>query len=336
MSPQEFMRRHEADWQALETLLAEPPPASRAEARRQAAERAEAEATLPERYRQTCQQLALARERHYPPALVERLNALVVQAHHRLYQSRTPFAAAASEFLLRGFPQLVRRHAALFWLASLLFYGSLGAMITAIWFQPALVYSVLDAEQVHMYEHMYDPARRVVGFERDDASDFMMFGHYIQNNIGIGFKTFAGGIFAGVGSLAIVLSNGIVIGAVAGHLTRLGYTDTFWSFVIGHGAFELTAIVICAMAGFLLGAALIAPGQHTRGAALRANARPAVQLVYGATVFLFIAAVIEAFWSSSAALPLAVKYGVGAFFWLLVAAYLLLAGRQREVADAHR
>lgn len=324
MSPQEFMRRHGADWEALEALLAAPAPD------------AETAATLPERYRNACQQLALARARHYPPALVERLNALVVRAHHRLYQSRTPFAGAASAFLLRDFPRLVRRHAALFWLASLLFYGSLGAMIAAVWFQPALVYSVLDPVQVHMFEHMYDPARRVVGFERDDASDFMMFGHYIQNNIGIGFKTFAGGIFAGVGSLAIVLLNGITIGAVAGHLTRLGHTDTFWSFVIGHGAFELTAIVVCAMAGFLLGAALIAPGQRTRGAALRENARPAVQLVYGATVLLVIAAVIEAFWSSSAALPVAVKYGVGAFFWLAVAAYLALAGRRGGGHDAHR
>ncbi|MDP2228140.1 MAG: stage II sporulation protein M [Moraxellaceae bacterium] len=329
MSPQEFMRRHETDWHILETLLADTAPAKKPSAEQQR----ETDVSLPERYRQACQQLALARERHYPPALVERLNAMVVRAHHRLYQTRAPLAALVSEFLLRGFPQLVRHHAGLFWLASLIFFGSFVAIAAAIWFNPPLVYSVLDAEQVHQYEHMYDPARRVVGFERDDASDFMMFGHYIQNNIGIGFKTFAGGVFAGVGSLFILLTNGIVIGAVAGHLTRVGYSETFWSFVIGHGAFELTAIVICGMAGFLLGSALIAPGQYTRGEALKLKAQPAVRLVYGATVFLFIAAVIEAFWSSSTLLPVEVKYGVGALLWLLVGSYLLLAGRGM---DAHR
>lgn len=321
MSPQEFVRRHESEWQALEKSLQRKGTTADALA-------------LPARYRQTCQHLALARERHYPPALVERLNRLVVQAHHQLYESRQPLSGIVSQFLLRDFPALVREHAGLFWLSALFFYGALAAMALAVWLHPSVVYSVLDAEQVRSYEHMYDPSRRTIGFERDDASDFMMFGYYIQHNIGIGFRTFAGGMMAGVGSLVILLFNGIAIGAVAGHLTSVGYTETFWSFVCGHGAFELTAIVLCGMAGLMLGRALVAPGRLTRAEALRREARIAVKIIYGATLFLVIAAMLEAFWSSSTLIPPAVKYGVAAVLWSGVALYLLRVGRAKEASDA--
>lgn len=323
MSPQEFVRRHEADWQALEASLA--PKAAPADA-----------CALPERYRQACHHLALARERHYPPALVERLNRLVVKAHHRLYQSRQPFTGLVVAFLLRDFPALVREHAGLFWLSALVFYGAFAGLALAVWFHPSLIYSVVDASQVREFEQMYDPARRTIGFQRDGASDFLMFGYYIRHNIGIGFQTFAGGMLAGVGSLVILLFNGIAIGAVAGHLTRIGYTETFWSFVCGHGAFELTAIVLCGMAGLMLGKALIAPGNLHRSEALKRQARVAVKIIYGATLFLVLAALLEAFWSSSTAIPPPLKYVVAALLWSGVTLYFLLAGRTREAADAPR
>jgi hypothetical protein len=49
--------------------------------------------------------------------------------------------------------------------------------------------------------------------------------------------------------------------------------------------------------------------------------------VGGATLMLLLAAVVEAFWSSSPVIPPGIKYAVGALGWLLVAAYLGLAGR---------
>lgn len=322
MSPQEFLRRHEADWTALERALAAATPA-------------DAQA-LPARYRQACQHLALARERHYPPALVDRLNRLVVQAHHHLYRMPPPRAGAVARFLLRDFPALVRAHAGLFWLAALCFYGAFAAIALAVWWQPSLVYSVLDASQVREFEAMYDPARRHLGSTRDDAGDFLMFGYYVQHNIGIGFQTFAGGMLGGIGSLVILLFNGLTLGAVAGHLTRVGFHDTFWSFVCGHGAFELTAIVLAGMAGLMLGRALVAPGRLTRGEALRQQARPAVRIIYGAALLLVLAALVEAFWSSSQAVPPALKYAVAALLWGAVALYFLRAGRSAEAADAPR
>ncbi len=125
-----------------------------------------------------------------------------------------------------------------------------------------------------------------------------MFGFYIMNNIGIAFQTFASGVLLGLGSLFFLLFNGLMIGSVAGHLTQIGYVQTFWPFVIGHGAFELTAITFAGAAGLKLGWALLAPGRLTRGEALRLAARRSVQLIAGVIVLLLLAAFTEACWSS--------------------------------------
>jgi len=132
--------------------------------------------------------------------------------------------------------------------------------------------------------------------------------------------------------ILLALAGGLMIGAIAGHLTELGYIETFWGFVAGHSAFELTGAVLSGAGGLKLGLALIAPGNRSRAAALKENAGVAVRLVYGAAMLTFLAAFIEAFWSPGRDVPFEIKVGVGIFMWLLTWAYLLIAGRQRHAA----
>jgi uncharacterized membrane protein SpoIIM required for sporulation len=64
---------------------------------------------------------------------------------------------------------------------------------------------------------------------------------------------------------------------------------------------------------------------------LRLAAHKSVMLC-GVMVFLLIAAFIEAYWSSTTGSPPWVKYLTGCL-WLLVAAYLSLAGRTRHAPE---
>ena len=51
-------------------------------------------------------------------------------------------------------------------------------------------------------------------------------------------------------------------------------------------------------------------------------------VVYGVTCMLFVAAGVEAFWSSARWIAPAVKYGVAAVCWLAVLGYFTLQGRR--------
>lgn len=333
MSPAEFVARHQDEWAQLERMLRNGAAVERDKADGNATAAGDAPAaglpdSFPALYRRVCRHLALATERRYPQDIVERLNALALAGQQVLYRPETRLWPTIAAFLAGGFAARVRRNARVFWLAMALFYVPFIGCALATWHSPHLVYSLMEPEQVAGFEEMYDADRRVIGYERDGDDNLMMFGFYIRNNVGIGFQTFAGGIFAGVGSLLILFFNGTSIGAVAGYLTARGHGELFWQFVCGHSAFELNAIALCGMAGLMLGHALIAPGRHRRGHAVALAARDAVPILYGAAFMLFIAAVVEAFWSSQTVIPPLVKYIAAGAWWLMVATYFLRAGRQ--------
>lgn len=325
LKQEEFEQRHQAEWERFDAHL------DALERRRTAPDDA---MDFPAAYRRLCQQLALAEQRGYSSPLLEQLRRRVLRGHQQLYRQRSPLLGRLLGFVLGGFARLTREEWRGVFAASLLFYGSLLGMGVLVYAFPELAYSVLSADQVAEMETLYDPdASRLGRFgERGSAEDWMMFGYYVMNNIGIAFQTFAGGLLLGVGSLFFLMFNGLTIGAVAGHLSEIGYHQPFWSFVIGHGAFELTAITLAGAAGLKLGAALLTPGRLRRSEALRQAAERGVRLVAGATLMLLIAAFIEAYWSSMTYGPAGVKYAVGALLWLLVALYFLFAGRNHHAS----
>ena len=283
-------------------------------------------ADLPARFRRISQSLALAAERHYSADLVDRLNRLALRGHSALYANQRRESQQILDFMLGGFPRLVREEWRLVLAAALLFFGPLLLLIVVLQAYPDFVHYLLSPGQIASFHEMYDPANRRLGMREADTS-MAMFGFYIWNNVRIGFQTFAGGLAAGVGSAYFLGANGLIIGAVAGYLTQVGYTETFWSFVAGHSSLELLAIVLSGAAGFKLGMAVIAPGNRSRKAALVAAARPAVRIMYGAAIMFFAAAFVEAFWSPITEIGFVPKIVVGITGWVVLLAYFVFAGR---------
>jgi uncharacterized membrane protein SpoIIM required for sporulation len=287
-------------------------------------------ADLPSEFRALCHDLSLARDREYSRPLQDELHRRVLEAHQHVYGAQAKQGSAWLDFFLGAFPALVRRE----WLAvavaaCLVFVPFLGA-IAVVQRAPDWVYLVLAPEQVGAVEEMYAPAAEHLGRPREATTEWMMWGYYIANNVRIDFQCFAGGLVFGLGSVFFLFYNGLVLGAVAGHLTQIGYIETFWGFVAGHSALELVGVALSGAAGLMLGAALISPGRRSRAAALRARAAVAARLLAGAAVMTFLAAFIEAFWSPNQVVPVTVKYGVGITMWLLLITYFTYVGRARR------
>jgi uncharacterized membrane protein SpoIIM required for sporulation len=281
---------------------------------------------LPALYRHVCNDLALARDRQLSTALVAELNELALRGHQLLYQARTGQTASIAAFLVSDFPRAVRREWRLVLLCHALFYSLIVAIGTIAYRSPDVIYSFIDEPGVERMEQMYDPDHGAITKGRGAEDDAAMFGFYIWNNISIAFRTFASGLAFGVGTLASLAYNALDFGLIAGHLIRRGAAQPFFTFVIAHGAFELTAMLLSGVAGMRLGLAIVAPGARTRLAALRAAARESLPIISGAALMLLIAAGIEAFWSPRRLAP-ELKYGVGASLWALVATWLGVSGR---------
>ena len=323
MTPLQFEAAHAAAWSELEAALGPAPKGKRAAP----VDRARI-ATL---YRAACEHLALAEAREYPVWLIERLEALTARGHQRIYRETDFGLDKLRRLFVVDFPAAVRAHWRYVLVAGLVFAGPLVLTGIAAYHDPGFVLSLHDAGSVSQYERMYGDADGPIG-RRDADSDWAMFGFYVFNNIRIAFQCFAGGLFFGIGSVFYLASNGAFAGSLAGYVTWRGYGANFYSFVVTHGAFELTGIVLSGACGLMLGHALLAPGRRSRLAALADAARRAIVIVYGMTGMFVVAAALEAFWSSARWVPAEVKFAVGGACWFAVVAYFALQGRARAAA----
>ena len=284
-------------------------------------------ALLATRYRRVCEHLALAQSRAYPIHLMARLESLAQDAHQLIYRRQDYGLAQLGRMLRSDLPRAVRAQWRYVLLALLLFVVPLLLSCWLTWQGPDFALRLMSAAQLRDYESMYADGKHSVGRLREAGGDWAMFGFYIFNNVGIGFQAFGAGLVAAIGSVFVLVFNGLQIGVVAGHLTRVGLGHNFWPFVVTHSAFELTGIVLSGAAGMRLGLGWLMPGRMSRLEALRHAARESLPLVYTAFFLLVVAAAFEAFWSSAAWVAPAVKYGVAALCWLVMLAWLGLMGR---------
>jgi uncharacterized membrane protein SpoIIM required for sporulation len=325
MTPLHFEELYQPEWLELEGLLDQILGRKKNAPEASNPVRGERVAVL---YRRACEHLALARARSYPAYLLAQLERLTSDAHQVIYQRREFGLDRLKRFLTQDFPRTVRAHAAYVWLSAAFLYVPTFVIGWLVYERPELILSVVDAETAASFEQMYSNSATSIG--RAAQGDWVMFGFYISHNIGIAFQCFAGGLFAGIGSIFYLIYNGASFGAVAGYLTERGHSATFYSFVVTHGAFELTAIVLSGAAGLRIGHALVMPGRLSRMQSLVEATRTCAVIVAGAAVMLLIAAGIEAFWSSANWLPHPVKYSVAAVCWIGVLGYLTLQGRSAD------
>lgn len=322
MKQRQFEARHRPEWQTLAARL------DRLErGRREPALRGEL-ADLPRRHRRLCHQQALARERGYSLSLIRELDQLMLRAHRQLYRQQPPLWSRLGTLLGRDFPRAVREQGRWNLVSAVVFVVAAALVAVLVRTQPDMVHTVLDAGTTEQLEQSFNAEQPIT---RTSGDDIKMFGFYIMNNIGVAFRSFASGIFLGVGSLFIMIFNGGFLGAAGAHLVNLEQGEPFFSFIIAHGAPELTAIVLAGGSGLRLGWALVAPGPRRRLDALREAAVRTLPVLYGIMLLLLAAAFIEAFWSPRH-FPVAWKYGVGAALWAAVLAYLSLGGRTTDGA----
>lgn len=304
MKQTQFVTINSALWQEFETLCT-------------SNDKTSLPASFPKQYRKICNDLAIARTRQYSPLLEERLNRLVQLGQKKLYQIKQNRFSEVFHIARTAFPKALYENRVNLLLNLAAFWGL--ALIAFVWVlvDPDAVYSFLGKQTVLDIERMYNPGGDVQSADRGAAQDAMMLGVYIYNNIGIAFQMFAGGALFCVGALFFLLFNSFYFGAIAAHIVNVGFESTFFSFVITHGSFELTAIIIASAAGCTIGYSLLDPGPYARQYAIKQAANKALPLIVGAFVMLLLAAFIEAFWSPRD-IANEFKYGVGGLCWAYV------------------
>lgn len=313
-----FINENKNDWQRLEDLLrvldtTKLRQLSREEVRE-----------LGRLYRRTASDLAIARAETRDPRLINYLNSLVVRAHGRIYRAESRGANVIADFFWREFPRTFRRtwkFTTVSFSVCLIFglIGFFGTKRDADFSEFAGVdprFRNIVKAKIHWWESLNES-------NQEGASAIL------TNNIMVTFIAFAYGALLGVGTLYVLASNGLSIGAVLSLVYQEGYGNDLVTFMVGHGVIELSCIFIAGGAGLMLGYGMLIPGNLSRADSLKKYGLDAVKLILGCVPLLFIAGCIEGF-ISPAPIPPQIKYGVALLTGILLYSYLLLAGREIE------
>jgi uncharacterized membrane protein SpoIIM required for sporulation len=241
------------------------------------------------------------------------LSRLVSGAHSLLYRQRRLDPKLVFRFLTVTVPLEVRRSARPILLAALLLFGPAVVTHVVVERNPALAVEFLPSG---MLERARTAAQREV-----DGGGYLPFNvergapilasAVATNNLQVAFLSFAWGITAGIGTILVLLLNGVQLGGALGLYASNDMLHQIMAFVLPHGVLELTAICIAGGAGLLVGSAFVIPGAMTRREALVVRGRRSIRLVMAAVVFLAVAGPIEGFISPrNLSLPLALTVGI--------------------------
>ncbi len=315
MSVNDFIKLREKDWARLQVLIDK-------HKGREALSVAEVR-ELGALYRAVTSDLALARRDYQGQKVSLFLNQLLTRAHSYIYQQDVSDWRQIPRYFTQTFPRTFRQTWVFTFIAFLLFAVPALVGYRLAYINPDIA-EPLDL--VFIRETLADSETwtDIPVEQRPYTAAFIM-----SNNIRVAILAFGGGITFGLFTLYMLITNGLVIGAVLGLAAHYGMGQTLVEFIIGHGVIELSVIFIAGGAGLQLGWALFNPGPYNRRDALGLAARRAVYLMIAAVPLLVVAGLIEGFISPSDA-SFAVSMAVGVVSGVILYSYLILVGREPQ------
>jgi uncharacterized membrane protein SpoIIM required for sporulation len=278
-------------------------------------------------YRQSASDLSTVREDPTSTQLAIYLNQLLGRAHNLIYMGRRADRRGIWTFYKYTFPAVFRETFSDTFTAFVLFLAAALAGVLLSVSDPSFSRYFLGPEMMQSIDNHKMWTDSIVTIKPMASSGIM------TNNISVAFAAFAMGITAGIGTVWMMLLNGLMMAVVGVACWREGMSLSLWSFVAAHGVLELPAIFIAGGAGLGIAKGLLFPGVLPRRDSLvRAGAR-SVRLVLGTIPLLVIAGVVEAFVSPTS-LPARMKLLLaGGLATLLV---LYLARKPSPTTENHQ
>lgn len=276
-------------------------------------------------YRQAASDLATARRDFPDDQTTIFVNQLVARGHSVIYREPATPVSSLKRFVTRSLPGEYRSAWPYLVAAAGLFFGPLVAALVAVALAPDAATLLLPAaviSEIKAGAEWFDielPGRSL-------AASLIM-----TNNIQVCLFAMAGGMLAGLGTVYVLLMNGLSIGALMGAFVAYGLTTRLLWFVSPHGFLELSVIVISGACGLMLGRAIAWPGLRPRSEVLVEAGRRSVRLLLGVLPFLVVAGLIEGF-VSPADFAWYFKLAIGLFTAVVMYGYLLLMGRGLRVS----
>lgn len=278
MKETRFIAQNKQKWQEAETLLESP---------------VKDPEKLGNLFIQVVDDLSYSRT-YYPNRSVRvYLNKIARQYFSIIYSHKKEKHNQFKLFWLDELPQIILYARRELLVSLLVFVLALSIGVFSSAKDPQFAGTILGDNYVTMTENNIASGDPMAVYKQSNQLD--MFLGITLNNLMVAFRTYVLGIFLGIGTLASLLHNGIMVGCFQYYFIERGLLVQSASTIWLHGTLEISSIILAGGAGLTLARGLIFPGTYSRLQSLQISGIRSLKFMLGITPIFVLAAVIESF-----------------------------------------
>ncbi|MEM0931138.1 MAG: stage II sporulation protein M [Bacteroidota bacterium] len=256
---------------------------------------------LADGYIQLTNDLAYAQTYYAESKTLLYLNSLASQAHQKIYKNKKESRNRIVEFWGYEFPLFFRQYHKTLLITFLIFatataIGSLSALNDGTFLRLILgdgyvnltLENIAKGEPTAIYK---------------SGSEIGTFLGITINNIRVAFLAFAFGVITSIGTIYILFSNGVMLGAFVTFFYTKGVFFEANRQIWLHGTIEISVIIIAGCAGLIMGNSILFPKTFSRRVSFMQGAKDGLKVVVSTIPFFIIAGFIEGFITRYADMP---------------------------------
>ncbi|MFC7525757.1 stage II sporulation protein M [Parapedobacter sp. GCM10030251] len=279
-----FVKQNAAKWEHFENLQSTSPD------------------ELADRFISITDDLAYAKTFYPKSRTTAYLNGLAAKLHQSIYRNKREKGGRFLSFWKYELPLLFKHHEKQLLYAFLFFltFCLMGALSAR--YDDTFVRLILGDQYVNMTNENIKNGDPFGVYKQADS--FEMFFFIAINNIWVSFLAFAMGIIFSVGTLYVLIRNGIMLGSFQYYFFSkgLGWDSVLVIWI--HGTLEISAIVIAGAAGLVMGNSFLFPKTYKRMVAFKQGAKDGLKMIIGLIPVFLTAAFLEGFVTRHTDMPL--------------------------------
>jgi uncharacterized membrane protein SpoIIM required for sporulation len=221
------------------------------------------------------------------------LNGLAALFHQKIYKNKKEKSTRIWSFWQFELPYLFRYYHRQFAYSLIFFlvFCFIGAISAK--YDENFIRLILGDGYVNMTNENIEKGDPF-GVYKSDNQVNMFFG-IAFNNIRVAFAAYALGAFFSVGTVWLLMQNGLMLGSFEYYFfsKQLGLKSITVIFI--HGTLEIWAIVIAGAAGLIVGNSILFPGTFSRAVSILKGGRDGLKIVFGLVPVFLTAAFLESF-----------------------------------------
>lgn len=267
--------------------------------------------------------LAYAQTNYPKSKAVIYLNNLAALSYQKIYKTKREDTNRIAHFFKTDIPLTVyeNRRYVLYAFLFFFFFVFIGVYSAAV--EPTFVRLILGDGYVNMTLENIENGNPVAVYK--SGSDWGMAIAITINNLKVGAMEFIYGIFGGIGTIYILMSNSIMLGSFQYFFYEY---NVFWESVRGiwiHGAMEIFGIVIEAAAGLTIAAGILFPKTFSRLESFKRSFKSGLKIWFSTLPFTFAAGMLEGFITRySPDMPIALNIFIILFTLSIISWYYLI------------